>query len=607
MATPKWNPGQLYPPGSLVVPRTVAPPINTEITNAGFESGDATGWTFGIGMSVSTARRYAGAYSLRCTGTAGTVFAVHESVPCSPGQAITASCMYHQGAADSDRNVGCVALIWIDANDDPIGAPSLGNIVRSSSGGFRPSTVSATAPAGTVRVSIAGRAVRDRSDASDFDQFAWNYAVAAPPAGLVFRATQAETGYSGTTEPVWPTSPGVPVTDNQVTWEGALASRVTWQASPILKSDATEPNWPERPGTFVSDGTISWEVVTRMIEDPKCPESKIVTILASKVFAADGDIVRFSATTNPKDWSSASDAGYLPTGLHQYGSNPAAAMGPYRSNLIPFNAEGFQMWTVDENPENMALQDAMPIGSTRHHALCPVGDDLLFLSSQGVRSIGIAAGSTNLQGGDVGMPIDPLVTAAVTAADAGGHEILSLYYLTEGQYWLLVNHDDGCQVFVHTSNRAGEVGAWSRYLFPFQVDDWAIKGDVLYLSSGENIYRLDESAIGGDVLEPGGDPVPFEGVLWLPWLDLGSPGITKRLFGFDIVGEGQPTIEFGYNQAIPSAFTAPLQIPADSVPGQMLPMQLSAPSMSVRIKYDGTTPWHFQALNLVLDDDRIGT
>src|SRR5690606_3282256 len=108
-------------------------------------------------------------------------------------------------------------------------------------------------------------------------------------------------------------------------------------------------------------------------------------IAASKVFCADDDIVRYSATVNPLDWSSSDDAGYLPTGLQNYGANPVEAMGLYRGNLVVFNAEAFQLWQVDEDPASMALLDALPMGSTQHHAMAPVSNDLFFLASQGVR------------------------------------------------------------------------------------------------------------------------------------------------------------------------------------------------------------------------------
>lgn len=162
------------------------------------------------------------------------------------------------------------------------------------------------------------------------------------------------------------------------------------------------------------------------------------------------------------------------------------------------------------------------------------------------------------------------------------------------------------KVFVYTKNRPGEPGAWTRYVFPYAVDDWCIKGDALYLRSADHIYRMDETVI-GDQLTAGAEPTPFEGVIWYPWLDLGSPGVTKTMIGFDIVGEGQPLVDVGYNQKNKEAFTTPVQVPADSVPDQIIPLQVSAPSLSMRLTYPGTERWSFLGLNLYLNDNRMGT
>jgi hypothetical protein len=113
-------------------------------------------------------------------------------------------------------------------------------------------------------------------------------------------------------------------------------------------------------------------------------------------------------------------------------------MNLYRGNLVIFNTEGCQMWQVDEDPLNMALLDAVPIGSTQHKALTPVANDLFLLSPLGVRTMGIAAGSQNLMAGDVGMPIDSLVQTAIAAAAANNITPLATYYPAQGQFWLAI-------------------------------------------------------------------------------------------------------------------------------------------------------------------------
>ncbi|MBE2259505.1 MAG: hypothetical protein IAE88_11640 [Rhodobacteraceae bacterium] len=617
--TAQWSPSTLYEPGALVVPRTQPAAGPVAIPNAGFEDGNTGGWTIPTGAVLST-YRFAGNYALQFNGTAGVV-RCEMAAPASvrPGTTINASCMYHQGGADSGHNKGRVVLIWYTAGGVQIGEPSRGNEITSGSGGggWKRSSLTATAPAGAAKVAIGCEVNRDRSQGSNVDQFAWDLASSVDD-GLAYRAVQASVGLSAGTEPVWPGVLGMQVVDNEVTWEAVYATRVTWKAIPLYVSGATEPAWPTDADGMVRDGTVDWRTAARMVEDENCPNSKIVAIAASKVFAGDGDIAPYSATVNPLDWSTPEDAGFLPTGLQNYGSNPVEALALYRGNLVAFNAEAFQLWQVDEDPANMALVDALPIGCTHHHATAPVSNDLFFLSTQGVRSLSITANSTNYQAGDVGMPIDALVQAAIQQAkDNGDPEPMALYYPAMGQYWLMfprLGHGGGeggedevaAETHVFVYSMTGSVGAWSRYIFPFEVTDWSIGGDNLYLRSGDFIHRVDPSVL-GDEISNGGESseiVPFPGLIQWPWLDFGQPGVTKMLCGFDIVGEGAVSVSFGFDQRNAGMFTPPWTVVPDTVPGQVIPMPLAAPSLAVRLTYDGTETWQWNAFGLYLQDQR---
>lgn len=159
-------------------------------------------------------------------------------------------------------------------------------------------------------------------------------------------------------------------------------------------------------------------------------------------------------------------------------------------------------------------------------------------------------------------------------------------------------------VFVYTMNKVGAVGAWSRYVFPFGIDDFTQLGDDLYIRSGDDILKVDDDV----VTDYAGDPREqvFTGLLQWPWLDFGAPGVTKQLVGFDIVGTGPSQIQIGYDQSAKGVFTEAFTIPADSVPGMMIPLPVMAPSMSVKLTYPGGQKWQFNALNVTLSDMRLG-
>lgn len=159
-------------------------------------------------------------------------------------------------------------------------------------------------------------------------------------------------------------------------------------------------------------------------------------------------------------------------------------------------------------------------------------------------------------------------------------------------------------VFVYTMSQIGSVGAWSRYIFPFPIDDFTQLADDLYIRSGDDILKVDATVVtdyAGDAREQ-----IFSGVIQWPWLDFGSPGVSKQLVGFDIAGQGATAIQVGYDQSAKGVFTAAFTVPADTVPGMMIPLPIMAPSMSFRLTYAGGEKWQFNALNVTLNDMRLG-
>lgn len=488
MATAAWQPGVLYIPGSLVRPRTASPVVQSAPTNADFEAG-ASGWDLPAGYVIGQhGHAFNGTWSLQADNTAAVGFSNQNLVPVKPGQIITAQAMVNHGNEGSGDAGAAVIIAWFDASMAFLSSSDGNQIRKGSTDVWYVSKVVGTAPAGAAFAAIGGF-MYTIGDPIWMDQFSWDYTFANAPAGLIYKAVQALSGYSGSAEPVWPIVVGNTVVDNEVTWEAVLTSRVVYEAHPILKSGTVEPVFPEEIGATVTDGTIIWEAVSRQITDPRCPHSKYVVTGASKIFAADKDIIPYSATNNPLDWSTKDDAGFLPFGLQRFGGSDVLGLGLYRSNLVAFNDQGAQMWQIDEDPQNMALLDAVPVGCRYHRSIQPVANDLAFLTDVGIRNFGIAAASTNLQAGDFAKPIDPLVKDALRRGTA---DPIGLFYPGTGQYMLFMGDEAQVLTMNGTSSRAV---SRSRYQLAGAVDDWTVLNGQLYLRSGDKVWRLDEDML----------------------------------------------------------------------------------------------------------------
>lgn len=615
---PKWQPGTLYSPGDLVIPSSVTPPISAGVPNGNFESGDSS-WTKQTGWHITNSgtgdrgnKAYQGAWFAKWVEAEGQdlgwrYLEMAAAVPVIPGQAISASCYDSRMGGTNSGMDGQLVLRWYD-DDDVLVYESEGTFSGTSNAkDYRQFTVSDITPGGATQVALAYRARGTNSGGQcAVDNFTWDYANQSPATAdfTIYQAVQAEAAVSGTSEPEWPGA-GDTVVDGGVTWMGGVASTIKWIAHPIMQSGDTEPAWSTDIGASVPDGTISWKATTGLIEDPKCPHSEVLAIAAKKVFAADDDIAPYTATVNPLDWSTADDAGYLPFGLNNYGSNPAAAMGLYRGNLVIFNAGGYQMWQVDPDPQNMALLDAQPVGSTWPRAVQGVADDLLFLTKEGVRNLGASGPSASMQAGGVGQAVDPIVKPRITA---GTYDPISLYYPARGQYWLIF----GPEAIVLTIN--GSKKSWSRYVYPEAITDASLRDEVLYLrTAADKIWLVDETALVDDY---GGTPVQFLGRMQWPYIDAGALGINKMLHAIDVVATGTLTLQVGFNQSDPTSFcdhanfatsasvTPAYTVSTDTLAGQPIPLPVNAPSYSLILTFAGNQAWSWQGAALYVDDQR---
>lgn len=495
-----WAGGTLYQPGAIVIPSTSQGAFVDAIPNGDFENGNDGSWVFSgtggqWGIEYNPGGSFAGsyrAYNAPAVTSAYMTMATGSDV--TPGTSVTATAMLNTETNTGSAIEISIGLHWYNSG---------GTLLSSNDGGAQTSHsawkmigVTATAPAGaaTVKVYLHAASGTASRDTGVIDNVSWNLEVPSASTNFLYEAVQTGAATSGTTEPTWPVSAGATVTDGGVTWQAVGSSIITWTASPIMESSGTEPTWPTTIGATVSDGNMAWTTIARQIIDTNCPNTKGVVLGASHVFAIDKDIVAYSAAVDPTDWTSANDAGYLPTGLNDYGSDDAAVLGLYRGNLMVFNAGGYQMWQIDPDPQQMALLDAQPIGSTATRSCQSVANDLLFLTAVGVRNIATVGATANMALGSTGQPVDPLVLAAL---QAGTYDPLTIYYPGRGQYWLIF----GPQVFVMTMN-GSSTKTWARYIFPDVITDGCLLDEVIYLrSAGNLVWQIEPAALNDDELQ----------------------------------------------------------------------------------------------------------
>lgn len=402
------------------------------------------------------------------------------------------------------------------------------------------------------------------------DPGAWAAATAYPlnsfrrpttPNGFRYEATAiAGTGTSGGSEPVWPTTIGATVVDN------AGANQITWTCRAMT------------------------------IADVNCPHTKIVRKINQKIYAAgSGDNagnVPFCATAAPRDWTTSSDAGFIPAGTNAAGSDEVTALGDVGGDLVVFFADSTQVWDVDADPTLNVLKTAAEnIGTLHRDTPAALANDLIFLAQQGFRSVSLIAITDNLQENDVGSAIDAL-RGEILDADSP----MSIYYPSLGQLWNI----NGNKVYTYAFAKSVKLSAWQTYEFPVTIEAAAVLNGQLYVRSGDDVFLVDKNAYNDDGAVP-------EVVAEMFFQDAKQPGVLKMFTGMDGVVKGSPEIAFKhqeYNAAgtLETEITPYYPIEGDMRPGDRHPVELCSVAIAPVFRHQRDEEFQVNALMLYFEE-----
>jgi hypothetical protein len=103
--------------------------------------------------------------------------------------------------------------------------------------------------------------------------------------------------------------------------------------------------------------------------------------------------------------------------------------------------------------------------------------------------------------------------------------------------------------------------------------------------------------------------VPIIGLVQWPHLDFQSLGRQKQFIGFDLVANAPEgvRVSIGYDQRNLAARTPDYGMEADTLPGQLVPIPVSAPSFDMRLTFNANQEWEWQASVIYVQDQRLGS
>ncbi len=336
-----------------------------------------------------------------------------------------------------------------------------------------------------------------------------------------------------------------------------------------------------------NDGTTKHHYLdgkkTTLVEDVNCPHTPSFIKKGSKIYAIKDDVVRYSATSDARNWTAKEDAGFLPVSLQQSTSNRPTSLGEYQSNMVVFFEDSAQVWSIDPDPKLNRLLDTVFIGTRYDYSHANMGADIFFLSPAGFRSVAVQTYSTNLMDNDIGSPIDEIVKGDMR----GEIKPRMFYYRGVGQLICFI----GDYAYVYSYSRSSKISAWSIWTFPFQIDYVSEFETRLYVRSGDVIYVFDDLAH-----KDNGVAIPV--VAELPFLDCRKPSVLKQFTGVDVAAKGTFEISFAFNPLLPSEYTPSMTLTDDTRPLPRIPVEVMSTNLGIRVEHNSEGPFELAGITV---------
>jgi hypothetical protein len=344
---------------------------------------------------------------------------------------------------------------------------------------------------------------------------------------------------------------------------------------------------PAPPGFASIGGTIVSDVVRHhyidgtlptLVSDVNCSHGASAVVAAEHVFTTGGEVVRYSAAGNARDWTTADDAGFLPVALRHDQRSVCTAVGNFRNDLAVFFAEGAQLWNVEVDPSaNEFLQLLAGVGTDEPHSMDAFYQDLAFLSPYGIRSIAVQQSVERIDENDVGVPIDSLVVPSIDA-HAGGARIMGAWLQQLGQYWVMFDAGGFTRVYAYSFSRSSKLACWSVYDFPVLLTGIATSGGKVYARTASSLYELSETQY-----TDAGTTIDVD--VQMAYQDAKLPGVEKQFYGADYVFTGTAQVSYLYDPRDQTKETNAYPVTGDSRSTTLVPVEVTAAAIAPRFRH----------------------
>lgn len=356
---------------------------------------------------------------------------------------------------------------------------------------------------------------------------------------------------------------------------------------------------PAPPGQTAPPGLIERDIPRHhyldgsatLITDSNCSHGASVTKTASRIFTTGNQVVRFCAAGDARDWTTASDAGFLPVSLKQDTKGDPTAVGTFEDTLVVFFADGSQVWDVAVDPAATQIRRVLAgVGTQYPQSLASFYRDLVFASPFGIRSMSVQEVVNRFDETDVGVPVDTLV-AVTQAAHGTASPVRGAWIPQLGQYWAVYDATEGSVVYAYAFSRSSKLACWAQYTFPARITGMATLAGKVYVRTASSLFEV----VAEQYTDAG---IPIDVDVQMAYQDAKSPGVEKMFYGADYVFSGTATVSYLYDPRDQGKETVQQQVTGDSRPGTLVPVEVSCAAIAPRFQHSADEPFTLDLASL---------
>lgn len=249
------------------------------------------------------------------------------------------------------------------------------------------------------------------------------------------------------------------------------------------------------------------------------PKGRAIEVYKSRVFIGEGSTLKYSALGNPKDWTTAEDAGYIANFYND--SSPIVALKVYGEYLAIYKKNGTYI-LAGNKPSEYVIQPVADKGAVSPQSAITVDNSQYFFDGRTITPLKFNEMGQVRLSDDISVKIKPLL------------QFLEIQKLNNSSF---VNNKKKNQIWLYLSSNNTDLLDLC-YVYDYYLNAWYLRKQQSVVCVGTINGEVFTGTADGKILKEdfadNFDGNPIESWWYSPWFNFGATGSLKELNSLNI-------------------------------------------------------------------------